>query len=98
MLSVPLLDDFYRLFLIPGMGDCRNGLCTNAFGQGVLGFGVDDTVNASSHNILLGLVDWVEGDVAPAMITGTAVDRSVRTHCRYLQQSVWNGTVWGCTA
>ncbi|KAJ7137062.1 tannase and feruloyl esterase [Mycena epipterygia] len=97
-LSLPLLDDFYRLFLIPGMGHCGNGLGANAFGQGILGFGVDGiAVNASSHNILLALVDWVEGGVAPQTIIGTAVDGSVRTHCRYPQRSVWDGAVWICS-
>ncbi|KAJ6534273.1 Tannase/feruloyl esterase [Mycena capillaripes] len=97
-LSLPLLDDFYRFFLIPGMGHCGNGLGANAFGQGILGFGVDGiAVNASSHNILLALVDWVEGGVAPETIIGTAADGSVRTHCRYPERSVWDGTVWICS-
>ncbi|KAJ7848318.1 tannase and feruloyl esterase [Mycena leptocephala] len=96
-LSLPLLDDFYRLFLIPGMGHCGNGLGANSFGQGILGFGINGIANSSSHNILLALVDWVEGDVAPDTIVGTAADGSVRTHCRYPQRSVWNGTVWGCS-
>ncbi|KAF7360771.1 Carboxylic ester hydrolase [Mycena venus] len=97
-LSLPLFDDFYRLFLIPGMGHCGDGLGANAFGQGIFGFGVDGiAVNASTHNILLALVDWVEGDVAPETIVGTAVDGSTRTHCRYPQRSVWNGTVWTCS-
>ncbi|KAJ7330892.1 tannase and feruloyl esterase [Mycena albidolilacea] len=97
-LSFPLLDDFYRLFLIPGMGHCGNGLGASAFGQGILGFGVNGiAMNASSHNILLALVDWVESGVAPPTIIGTAVDGSVRTHCRYPQRSVWDGTVWICS-
>ncbi|KAF8189512.1 Tannase/feruloyl esterase [Mycena galopus ATCC 62051] len=95
-LSLPLLDDFYRLFQIPGMGHCGTGLGANAFGQGVLGFGVTGIANTSSHNILLALVDWVEGGVAPDTIIGTAVDGSVRTHCRYPQRSVWNSSAWIC--
>jgi feruloyl esterase len=97
-LSLPLLDDFYRLFMIPGMGHCGLGLGANAFGQGNAGFGVEGiAVNASSHNILLALVDWVEGDIAPQTIIGTAADGSVRTHCRYPQRSVWDGAAWICS-
>ncbi|KAF8207912.1 tannase and feruloyl esterase-domain-containing protein [Mycena galopus ATCC 62051] len=96
-LSLPLLDDFYRLFLVPGMGHCGMGLGANAFGQGIRGYGINGIVNASSHNILLALVDWVEGSVAPDTIIGTAVDGSMRTHCRYPQRSVWDGNVWTCT-
>lgn len=94
-MSLPLLDDFYRLFLIPGMSHCGSGLGANAFGQGIMGFGAN-VMNASSHNILLALVDWVEGGVAPETIIGTGVDGSVRTHCRYPQRSVWNGNMWVC--
>jgi hypothetical protein len=95
-MSLPLLDDFYRLFLIPGMGHCGGGLGANGFGQGILGFGTT-VVNASSHNILLALVDWVESGAAPDTLIGTGVDGSTRTHCRYPQRSGWNGSTWVCT-
>ncbi|KAJ6474013.1 tannase and feruloyl esterase [Mycena vitilis] len=95
-LGLPTLDDFYRLFLVPGMGHCGTGIGANAFGQGIFE-GQDARVNASSHNILLALVDWVENDVAPGTIIGTAADGSVRTHCRYPQRSVLDGTVFVCT-
>jgi feruloyl esterase len=85
----------YRLFLIPGMGHCGDGLGANTFGQGIFGFAVDGiAMNASSPNILLALVDWVEGDVALETIIRTAVDGSTHT----LQRSVWNGAVWTCSS
>ncbi|KAJ7343064.1 tannase and feruloyl esterase [Mycena albidolilacea] len=93
-LALPLLDDFYRLFLVPGMGHCGGGLGANAFGQGTLPG--QNAVNASSHNILLALVDWVEHGVPPATIVGSGVDGSVRTHCRYPQRSVFSGKVFVC--
>ncbi|KAJ7735573.1 hypothetical protein B0H14DRAFT_3613571 [Mycena olivaceomarginata] len=47
-----------------------------AFGPGATRFGqfqrASNAVNTSSHNILLALVDWVEGGVAPDTIIGTA--------------------------
>ncbi|KAF7350350.1 Carboxylic ester hydrolase [Mycena venus] len=92
-LAMPSLDAFYRLFLIPGMGHCALGPGAWAFGQ--LG-GTEGARNESSHNVLLALVDWVEGGVAPDTITGTAVDGTTRVHCRYPMRSVWNGTNFVC--
>lgn len=94
-LALPTLDDFYRLFLIPGMGHCGGGLGPTAFGQGTApGLNV---VNASSHNILLALVDWVEGGVAPATIIGSGANNTERTHCRFPMRSVFNGTTFVCS-
>ncbi|KAF7297491.1 Carboxylic ester hydrolase [Mycena indigotica] len=85
---MPTLDPFYRLFLIPGMGHCGGGLGAPAFGQGTSP--TSNAVNASSHNALLALVDWVEKGKAPDTIIGTAIDGSgaERVHCRYPQRSV----------
>ncbi|KAJ7052341.1 Tannase/feruloyl esterase [Mycena amicta] len=99
-LKLETLDDFYRLFLIPGMGHCSGGLGAPAFGQGTTAN--SNLVNTSSHNALLALVDWVEGGVAaaPQTIVGTAGDGSgmhaQRTHCRYPMRSVWDGTAFVC--
>ncbi|KAJ7907545.1 tannase and feruloyl esterase [Mycena leptocephala] len=95
-LSLPLLDDFYRLFLIPGMGHCFGGLGPTSFGQGPAA--ALNVVNASSHNILLALVDWVEGGVAPVTIIGSEAsgNGTERTHCRYPMRSVFDGTVFVC--
>ncbi|KAJ6624194.1 tannase and feruloyl esterase [Mycena sp. CBHHK59/15] len=93
-LSLPLLDDFYRLFLIPGMGHCSGGLGPTSFGQGT--FPGSNVVNTSSHNILLALVDWVEGGVAPPTIIGSGANNTMRTHCRYPMRSVFNGSVFVC--
>ncbi|KAJ7152646.1 tannase and feruloyl esterase [Mycena crocata] len=91
-LGMPSLDSFYRLFLVPGMGHCEQGPGAASFGQR----GGTDARNTSSHNILLSLVDWVEGGVAPDTITGTAADGATRVHCRYPMRSVWNGEAFGC--
>ncbi|KAJ6556128.1 tannase and feruloyl esterase [Mycena capillaripes] len=91
-LSLPVLDDFYRLFLIPGMGHCSGGLGAPSFGQSN-GLNV---VNASSHNILLAMVDWVESGIAPETIIGSGANETTRTHCRYPMRSVFNGTVFVC--
>jgi len=95
-LSLPSLDDFYRLFLIPGMDHCSGGPGAWAFGQGG---SVSNVVNASSHNALLALVDWVEGDEAPDEIIGSVPGNgTARAHCRYPQRSIFNGTAFACQA
>ncbi|EIM87541.1 tannase and feruloyl esterase [Stereum hirsutum FP-91666 SS1] len=94
-LSLPNLDDFYRLFLVPGLAHCFYGPGAWKIGQSQLGSGV--VVNDSAHNLLLALVDWVEGDTAPGSIIGTGDDGSTREHCRYPRfKSQWNGTAWNC--
>ncbi|KAF8510909.1 tannase and feruloyl esterase [Gautieria morchelliformis] len=67
-LSLPNLDDFYRLFLIPGMDHCSGGPGAWAFGQGG---SASNVVNATSHNILLAMVDWVEKGEAPDEMIGS---------------------------
>ncbi|KAF7368248.1 Carboxylic ester hydrolase [Mycena venus] len=86
------LDAFYRLFMVPGMAHCSGGPGAASFGQHM---GMN-AVNASTHNVLLALVDWVEGGVAPDTITGTARDGTTRVHCRYPQRSVWDGGDYVC--
>ncbi|KAJ7148086.1 tannase and feruloyl esterase [Mycena crocata] len=79
------LDAFYRLFLIPGMGHCSGDIGT-VFGQGKAG--TVPPVNASSHNILLALVDWVESGKAPSSITSSGANGTERMHCLYPMRSV----------
>ncbi|KNZ74678.1 putative feruloyl esterase B-2 [Termitomyces sp. J132] len=92
-LSMPSLDSFYRLLLIPGMDHCSGGPGAAAFGQGGI---ASNVVNASSNNVLLAIVDWVEGGVAPDVIIGTSTDGQTRTHCRYPQRSVFHGSTFTC--
>ncbi|KAF8072297.1 tannase and feruloyl esterase [Lyophyllum atratum] len=87
-MGLPNLDAFYRLFLIPGMGHCVGGRGASLFGQVS---SLSNVVNASSHNVLLAVVDWVEKGVAPDTITGTGLNLLPRTHCRYPQKSVIKG-------
>ena len=57
------LDDFYRLFLVPGMNHCLTGPGAWMFGQ--IGFAHGAWSNSSETNALLALVDWVEKGRAP---------------------------------
>jgi len=59
--------DFYRLFLVPGMGHCGGGPGPNLLG------GYGDTVSGfdPSANLLAALVDWVEKGRAPDSVIAT---------------------------
>jgi len=59
--------DFYRLFMVPGMGHCGGGPGPNAFGQGVNGPNPSD----AADDILSALDQWVERHDAPDKIVAT---------------------------
>jgi feruloyl esterase len=84
--------------MIPGLKHCGGGPGAWAFGQGSFLGRSSNKINDSDHNILLALVDWVEGGVAPSSITGVGEDMTERMHCMYPQKSVWSGTVWKCVS
>ena len=56
--------EFYRLFLAPGVGHCGGGAGPNQFGQAG---GVED----AEHDMVAALEQWVEKGVAPARIIAT---------------------------
>jgi feruloyl esterase len=89
------IDDFYRLFLVPGANHC-NTPGAYEFGQGFGGF--SNRINDTEHNILLAIVDWVEGWNAPASITGVDDNLEERKYCFHPQKSVWSGTEWICVS
>lgn len=78
------------------MSHCGGGSGSPYFGQGVGSADQTNTPNDTSHNILLALVDWVENGNAPDVIIGSSGNGTERTHCRYPNQSHWNGTGWVC--
>jgi tannase/feruloyl esterase len=60
------IQEFYRLFMVPGMAHCGGGDGPNAFGNGVNGPVVD-----ADHDLLKALEQWVEDGVAPQEIIAT---------------------------
>jgi Tannase and feruloyl esterase len=88
-------EDFYRLFMVPGMMHCGSGPGPNLFGN-MLDFGA---ANDADHNIYAALERWVEQGVAPgAVIAKKYVDddptKSVemtRPLCPYPQVAKWSG-------
>ena len=99
------MDEFYRLFLIPGMEHCVGGPGATRFGQWAGAEPKESNGSSASatgqrpDNILLALVDWVEKGHAPDVIVGQSEDgESTRVHCRYSQRSVWDGEKYVCVA
>jgi feruloyl esterase len=79
--------DFYRLFLVPGMGHCAGGLGANRFGQG------DNAPADPERNIVAALEQWVEKGVAPEKMIATGADKGFsRPLCPYPQQARYNGS------
>jgi Tannase and feruloyl esterase len=61
------IQEFYRLFMVPGMAHCSGGDGPNAFGNGTSNGPVID----ADHDLLKALERWVEEGVAPDKIIAT---------------------------
>ena len=86
------VDDFYRLFLVPGMGHCSGGIGPSSFGNGFLSARRD-----AAHDLLSALEAWVEQDTAPEKLIGTGTAASdptvtlTRPLCPYPQMARYLG-------
>lgn len=87
------VSDFYRLFMVPGMGHCAGGIGPNSFGNGGNKFKGD-----AERDLITALERWVEQGVAPERFigTGTATDDSTKTLtrplCSYPQVAQYNSS------
>ena len=79
--GTPPVDDFYRLFMVPGMSHCGGGAGPNRFGNGG-----PATSNDPEHDVFVALERWVERGVAPDRLVGTgaAADNPATTLTRPL--------------
>jgi feruloyl esterase len=59
-------NNFYRLFMVPGMSHCGGGIGANVFGNGLA---VPDT--DAAPDVVMALDQWVVHDVAPDQIIAT---------------------------
>lgn len=89
----PRVDDFMRLYIVPGMGHCGSGEVPNDFGQWV-------RPSANPTNSMLSALErWVESGAAPDAIVATQWRRDgdtasgvlrTRPLCPYPQRARWN--------
>lgn len=92
------LDNFYRLFRVPGMNHCNSGPGAWVLGQGGNAPSKGIPFDAD-HNILAAVVNWVEEGTAPEAMIGTkfvndSVDLGVaytHRHCRWPLNSTYLG-------
>jgi feruloyl esterase len=85
-------DDFFRLFLAPGMGHCGGGPGPNVFGNG----GNAAPNQTPDNDLLMALDRWVTQGTAPERIVASRVEGGavIRTRplCPYPKKSVYNGS------
>ena len=90
------IQDFYRLFMVPGMAHCGGGPGANAFGNGINGPNPLD----AADDLLSALDRWVENRVAPDKIIATKYVNNDPTQgiafqrplCVYPQIAKYNGS------
>jgi feruloyl esterase len=93
--GAPPTEDFYRLFLVPGMAHCGGGAGANSFGNGGSGAA---TGRDPERDIFSALERWVERGVAPEHVVGTgrATDDPskplTRPLCPYPQVAQYRGS------
>lgn len=85
-------DEFFRLFLVPGMGHCAGGSGTANFGNQ----GGASPVLSADRDVLMALDRWVEQGRAPEQIVATRMvaGAAVRTRplCPYPKKAVYAGS------
>ncbi|KAI0926181.1 hypothetical protein AcV5_008705 [Taiwanofungus camphoratus] len=75
------VDDFYRLFTVPGMNHCKGGFGANAFGSveqasnGMPPFSLEP-----EYNILAAMVQWVEQGIAPSSLKAVYYNNNSATN------------------
>jgi len=85
--------EFYRLFMVPGMGHCSGGEGPSSFGQN----GQRPLKADPEYDTLSALERWVERGVAPEMFVGSRVDVDsgaidmTRPICAYPASPAWKG-------
>ncbi len=93
--SLEKTEDFYKLYMVPGMMHCGTGPGPNSFGN-FLDFA---PASDADHNIFDALEGWVEKGVAPDKIIATKYDGDdpkkgvamTRPLCSYPRQAKWSG-------
>jgi hypothetical protein len=86
--------DFYRLFMVPGMSHCAGGIGATSFGN------VPSGLHDFAHDVVRALEQWVEKGIAPNQIIATGFvdgDRAkgqemTRPLCPFPEEAVYKGS------
>jgi feruloyl esterase len=87
------VSDFYRLFMVPGMGHCAGGIGPNNFGNGNTRF-----IGDPERDLITALERWVEKGAPPERFIGTGKAVSepekvlTRPLCSFPQVARYNGS------
>jgi feruloyl esterase len=87
------VSDFYRLFMVPGMGHCAGGIGPNSFGNNGIRFNGNP-----EQDVISAMEAWVEKGMAPERLVGTgrAVDDPekilTRPLCPFPQVARYSGS------
>jgi Tannase and feruloyl esterase len=93
--GLPKTEDFYKLYMVPGMMHCGTGPGPNSFGNFTDPAPADD----ADHNIFIALENWVEKGIQPGTLIATKYNDDdpkkgvamTRPLCAYPRQAKWNG-------
>ena len=86
------VQDFYRLFMVPGMGHCGGGIGPNNFGNGA------SSTADPEQDVFAALERWVEKGIPPqkligaGKVTGDSSKALTRPLCPYPQVAKYNGS------
>ena len=92
------VDDFYRLFMVPGMAHCGQGVGPVHFGNDATDAGTTQGSANPERDIFSALERWVEQGVAPERLIGSgpspvdATKTMTRPLCPYPQQTRYTGS------
>jgi hypothetical protein len=86
--------DFYRLFMVPGMSHCAGGIGATVFGNST------SAQPDPEHDVVSALDHWVENGIAPKLIIAAGfVDgnpakgvQMTRPLCPYPEEAIYKGT------
>jgi feruloyl esterase len=95
--SSSAVEDFYRLFMVPGMAHCSQGVGPVHFGNDAV-FDTTPGSNDPERDIFTALERWVEQGIAPNRLIGSGpspLDPNktlTRPLCPYPQQALYKGS------
>jgi feruloyl esterase len=92
------VDDFYRLFMVPGMAHCGGGVGPVRFGNDAAPTASASSQQDPERDMFTALERWVEQGIAPSRLIGSGpsptspAETMTRPLCPYPQQAQYRGS------